>query len=781
MDTHLPLKVTVNHAQQRVVTPRINVSLTAADYDEISPVDPAAGENVWRIPVCGALAIRPSCLHPQWGQMATGLYAKLGPSDLGLSSNDWFVKRDTPGARRLYRQSGTATTGTASAGKGVNRGWYFSFFAFDLPSGAPAAIYAECGWGGGSTGVALRIWSDGQIEVYKEGKIRGTYKLGLSSGASKANNYVNLVIMPMRRRELLILNASSGEAVIHVDADLSETDDLNVIVPDLPFFFKIPTGQPDVEIAPLRFPTGVKVYSAPYAFGVKPKSAQTRASFLNRPPFDGITSAKILGDDTGYTGEGVSGLAVTLEDGAAAYSAGSGASKIRNVLTLVSDTQGQYTPTIYGTEVAWSDILGTTDGSEQFDVTSWITSARWDHADDPLGNVFSIELKRSPDVIAAGLDRLDNLPCRIQLGATTILDGFACPDGVIDSINPEARRVQLRVTDGASALERQAFRDRRALDWYLLTQDYAVGPSAVSTLFRSVGITSLQFATDTFRIGAVAPLDCSQFNFPTSVKSSPARTLSELVDSFAYGYVWGTKPTSSGIVGFFRPPYTSSDPIAATVYARAADAIAAGVPASQVWSDYREDPLPIEGNEVRVQGVDPRSNVVVSAWGEDVASKDATKPPSQRADNWCGEDRVVGFQSPRLTRRSDCQRLVSKTLPIVSAKRYTCSWRGGLILKPGTQIPAWRGDLVTLNGMRERVPIASFSVEFGLEMQGASGAPAVVFREASYVGGAVTGRGARSREEQRSQLDELVARAGRLFGQFNPIASISTDRDTAQG
>ena len=79
---------------------------------------------------------------------------------------------------------------------------------------------------------------------------------------------------------------------------------------------------------------------------------------------------------------------------------------------------------------------------------------------------------------------------------------------------------------------------------------------------------------------------------------------------------------------------------------------------------------------------------------------------------------------------------------------------------PDSDLPIWRGDLVTLDGKTANVPIASFSCDFILEQDD------LVVREAAYVAGAVIGKGARSRYEHRAIIEDNIAKGRRLFGEL---------------
>lgn len=160
----MTLSFELDHAQPRRLMDRL--ALCAAGRE----LESEFGENVWFDPVSDTLMLRPTWLNPEWYTQDTGAYAKLGPTDLELDSG-WEVRYDQCGKGPWIARIDSATGGTfrtvsdLSANQAMNINWF-------CYGAGETFLQLECGWGTEGTGVSLHFWSDGRVQVKRNGDHR---------------------------------------------------------------------------------------------------------------------------------------------------------------------------------------------------------------------------------------------------------------------------------------------------------------------------------------------------------------------------------------------------------------------------------------------------------------------------------------------------------------------------------------------------------------------------------------------------------------------------------
>ena len=743
------LSILVNTAQNRISKERVTITVAGQDFD------PAASSDIWVDPITQTTMLAPVCLGSTWQTSSSGDNVRLTLANFGLGSSSlWKTKANTQaGTVRLWATAGMGSSSAiTTATYGVNRGFYVSFHSFN--TGNENSTYAfECGWdnaGSGSSGVSLRIFAaTGNIEVWKSGVKLNTY----SFGGDVVNKPAEFLLIPMRRRELLVYCPTTGGGFVHVFDDIAETATSPVIVDDESFWFFVPGNLPvDCEIAPLRFKASGFVRSKTYSFGRVPQTGQTLGTYSNASPSTAVTNARVFADRGSWTAttEAVSAVAIETTGGSAFTPNGS-TSQVKVKVSMTAASGNGYTPFLRGISTSYVGTFVDTDDSEEFDITSSILSASLSVPDDPGGVEMHVVLKDPEDVETdvAGLLAHENIPCQVKIGTKIIIDGIISPVKFTDGLHGEVRTGDLVIRDRMATMQSYILRDRIPLDGLKLS--HMTDPDCVGGLLETVGITDYDIDNLTYLIPSIPGASSSEFSHMMESGSTPFSELSSLVTEIAFGFLWGIKPTSTVPKAFFKDPDTYT-PRTITLYRTPEDAIAGGVSSTDApyrcYDNYHREPLPIAGNEVRVMGLDPRKNEPIVRWQEDAASKNPATAPSLRPTNWCGEPRVVGFQSPRLQTAASCEKLLETAFPKITARNYITS-ADSMMLFDGA-VPLWRGDEIVYDG-RETVTITAFTVEFVSEQSN------LVFRSANYVGGASFGFGGSSVGEIRNNFEAFVA------------------------
>lgn len=750
------LSILVNTAQSRISKERVTVTVAGQDFDA------TASSNIWLDPVTDTVMLLPVCLEDDWQGSSSGDYARLGLSSFGLGASPlWKVKGNTgAGQVRMWATDGMGSSSAlTSATYGVNRGWYVNFYHVNTGTDDNSIAF-ECGVadvGDYTDGVSFRFHAvKGTIKLWKN----GTYLKEYSVGASYANTEAEFIILPMRRREILVWCISTGQGFVHVFDDILETETSPVILLDEKFWFFVPNNLPvDCEIAPLRFKSSGYARSKTYSFGRVPQTGQTLGSYTNGSPATAVTNSRVFADPGSWTATSEAVSAVAIETtGGSAYTPNGIISQVKAKVSMTAATGNGYTPFLRGISASYQATFVDTDDSEEFDITSSILSASLSVPDDPGGVEMHVVLKDPEDVQTdvAGLLAHENIPCQVKIGTKIIIDGIINPVKFTDGLHGEVRTGDLIIRDRMAAMQSYILRDRIPLDGLKLS--HMTDPDCVGGLLETVGITDYTIDNLSYLIPSIPGASSSEFSHTMESGSTPFSELSSLVTEIAFGFLWGIKPTATVPKAFFNDPDTYTQRTI-TLYRTPEDAIAGGVSTTDApyrcYDNYHREPLPIAGNEVRVMGLDPRKNEPIVRWQEDAASKNPATVPSSRPTNWCGEPRVVGFQSPRLQTAAACEKLIETAAPKIFARNYVTS-ADSMMLFDGA-VPLWRGDEIVYDG-RETITITAFTAEFISERD------YLVFRSANYVGGASFGLGGSS-----------VAEIKNNFGAFFSGGSVRRD------
>src|SRR5690606_2361409 len=122
-------------------------------------------------------------------------------------------------------------------------GWYAHAGADDFPT-------LECGWSDdGSREFARRFFLSGHAELWKGGELvaPGEVSGGRTAGGI-ADKFVGVMLLPFRRRELLVYS-TGGDGFVHLFEDLDEDGTVQEIVPNTKFWVRALSGTATFQIA----------------------------------------------------------------------------------------------------------------------------------------------------------------------------------------------------------------------------------------------------------------------------------------------------------------------------------------------------------------------------------------------------------------------------------------------------------------------------------------------------------------------------------------------------
>lgn len=778
------LTVKIDTAQRRLSKPRL--AMTAAKFD----FNGLAYSNTYIEPVGGTVMLRPACFTDAWDTSNTGNTLRLSLADFGLTASaaEWQTANNRgAGNVRLINQSGLTGGSRAylitSSSYAKNRAWYISFYVYNVEN-QKDGVYLECGWdngGSGASGVSLRFRVGGIVEVWKDAVQVGQYTI---SGATQPDTYASFMVLPFRKRDLLILNIETNDGCIHTFEDIDETATDPTIISNSKFWFYVATGSINVEIAPLKFPTSGYVTSMPIAMMVPPPTGATLEARSNTGVGASIANAMIIGDQpyNGTIPDTVNKVSafVPVKTDATAYTPDG---TIRNLLMKVSlEGSGIHTPFLYGAHAAYAPTFANTSAAKEFDLTPYILRdppPTLTVPDDPGGVSFTFTLKDPETLDASSVSKLltlGNRPVQVKIGATVIIDGVLLEPTLTDAMYDGARRLSCEVRDRMHIAAQLQFREAIPLDGLSVSESTSVTnwDSIVRYLYYYFGVQSSDM--DLEAIGFSLPvipggLNDQPFNANIDVGGNPYDEIARLVSTYASGFLWGLKPGGSGLVAMFRDPDSLSATPDFTLYRTATAAVAGGGDAKDLYYSYNERALALDANEVRVSGYNPRTKRAIQAYKVDAASQLVTAAPLSRPDNWVGMPLVFGLTDPRVTSDAAAARVVNSIFPRVSTRYWVSNWTSNFLIKDDG-FPIWRGDLVSLDGRRD-VRVSAMTVTFHVEDSGS-----VCVRSASYTGGTLLNRGGSDPNSIAAQQGLALFNRSLVFPGGELIARMPTSKTT---
>lgn len=715
------LTVQFDHAQPRISADRLPIVAAGEDWENSNST------GTWVEPITNRVILRPYALTDAWYTTGSGDYAKLAKSDFGLGSD--FEDRADQGAKGNWIAKKDSSTAMASPAISTttyskNRGFYCSWFSYN--SGQRFLQY-QCGWqnsGTATSGVRFDFYSDGNVEAFKDNVLIKTGSIsGSASGAASENAVFDVVLIPYAHDEILVWSPLRGAGFNVVLEDIDPEDANPTIVAASKFWWLVPNGAVQVQVAPIKFPSSGTVLSRKTALIEPPATGEALANFTYSG-WPGGTHAYAISGHQAFVGTQGASAALYEHDGTTAFVPNSSRVKCRIKLTLTTSDQG-YTPCVYFAQLVYPQQVGTTDDSEQYDATNYVKSASLSVPDDPRGVTLDLEF-RAPETLSglvASLSDQTNRPMLAKLGSKKLLDGVSGETSTHIALTDGASSCSFAVHDRTKLLENYVFTDRVPLGGMLLTD-------ALQFIVRRAGIdyADMNITSSSFAIPYGSGGDASNLGLSIEPGDNALDWVGRLIETFAADWTWGFRPTASGDEFFALDDAGLGTSPIIKVYETTADAIADGVdpadaPHLLVRRLQRERLEPL-ANDVRVTGLDARTGRPVQAWKEDAGSKDPTTVPSSRPANWLGYIKRYALIEPGLRSQSAvnwaCDTIAARVTEAPEVIQFDSS-----LLTVG-DVAIWRGDPIRVYG-RGIYRVMSLHCAFLREVS------AVQSRDAQYV------------------------------------------------
>lgn len=632
----------------------------------------------------------PLPMTPEFRTTATGDYARLRKSDTDKSSaTNWIeVQRGFAGNYYLHSQA----IADNSADRRVhtsdtyqkNRGFFVSYFSYNY--GADDYVQLECGWIAGANQIELRIWSSGQVEVWKNNNFVGAHTLrGERAGSEDSpdqtipNREVKLLLIPCRRRSLLVLT-NQGGGFEHIFEDLDPEGGDNTITPaTAQFYVYIPLGQATFQFCPIRYRASAKLLTPVQSFSVPPPTGTT------------LTSV-VYSDPPGYGTNSVSSAVRNAADTADFVPDGT-ATDYRIRVDLTGD--GTSTRWVYGAQLTAD---GATDMTDSGAVSLDAYTSHWSLAvDNQSRATLDIEVLdvSAVESLVPTLRSSAFLPAQFERDGIVYIDGVTEPASWREAPNDVLRRAALTIRDYSLILQRYLFRDSFALDGVLFED-------AVTRILSYAGWDSsaINIPPTGYHLPTQHSSSRNDFALAIQVGDSAWSWIERLHERFGSDRLYGFRPTSSGIEFFSeRWDDLSVLPIL-TLYSTQAASVLAGHSATEWQRWYRAfsaETIEPEANEIIVTGWDSTTQRPLQARWRDSAAQDPTTAIAARPPNWSGFPVRFGWVDTSLTTLTQVEAVRDYFVARLTQPRQVARWES-VLLKRTNNVPLWVGDAIELSG-----------------------------------------------------------------------------------
>ena len=658
-----------------------------------------------------------------WHTQSTGAYARLGKSDYSLTTPNRWLEHNIGFNGNIYLQSRNINEVVyTNAYYEKNRGQYISWVAYNY--GDDKFVQIECGFGTVGSGVSLRFWSTGDVEVWHATALIGNGSLtenvaypdrygaqGQARGAgqrSLANEIVSVCIIPCRRRELLVLSTGAGGGFNFLFDHIDENDPDPTITDPGPFWWYVPSGQAMVQCAPLRYAAAGTLYSAPIR--------------LRYPPPTGSTAEiNVYHDPCGYGASSVSATAVDAQTLAPFVSNGT-ADSVRIRVDLSGD--GAATNFVYGASITFAGTVADTIAGTANLTPYMLASAgsRLEVPESPADVRLTLTLK-SPEELETGsapkLRTVGNRPVEARLGSVVFFAGRTDHPSWSEAISDETRELIVECRDRWKAFELYRFQEEDILDG--LNLGTAFQRIAMLPGFRA---SDMDIRPIDFDLPETGQASNGEWAHRIEVGKTVAEVLMDLHQTYCPLHYIGWVPGTAGIK--FRVAGTADlgSSAAGTVYLTAD---AAGADLTKVCRKYKETILEPESNDVWVMGFHPHTKLPIVAHYAATASQNPLLSPGLRPDNWMGEPVRYAWVDPAIVTQEACAWAAAVLGERLTRIRRMAEWESNLLVK-SDGVPIWRGDVVRIVG-KGLFRVNTISCRFELENQNRT-----LWRPAVYTG-----------------------------------------------
>ncbi len=737
-----PLSIVIDAPQDRLSTDALSLLVSGRDWD------PTHWQDIWVDPVTNTAMLCPAPLYANWVSTNTGITTKWGLSDYGTltDSGNWKTHAaDQGGPFIQYLGPSGNTAGLTGIGPsvGINQPMVVEYFPQKGTNGKIEVL--NFGWsnaGNGDTGPSFRVYSNGDMDLWLDNAIVGSYSGGgnspdyfsqampvgttLAGGAQsgQAYGYNRIMIIPCRDRELLVVS-SGGASFCHIFQNLPEGVANQTITPAQNFWFYVPApAMAILRIAPLQYaPTGFICGAASNWRVTPPSGSPTFRIYEALSDASGAVTASLVIPTTNPYGL---------------------ANPVQIKLSLTGSASPHGTPFVYGAGAFYGAETEQTTGAS-VEILDYVLG--FDLAvSDTIGGTKATVSLRSPNALqTAGVLQLATMCHRVMQVSDEvgmILNGVCEPPhtsagfGFTTAATDLNQEIEFEVRDLWKLCEEYTFSDPVPLDGMTLADAYSLVATMIGLPSSMVQISA---SAASFTLPDTAASG-GNWAFLCDIGDKGSEILDKLHQTYASTWFHGFRPNGASVprLCLLDPADSTGLPStpAVTLYASTAAAMAVGHSSETaykaVFRSSKTQILEPEANDIVVIGRDPRGGKPIIAHTADTASQAVTTAPASRPANWLGSIRKFGWVDPAITTIAAAEYaaglLKSRLTPARELIEFECEYLPGV----------WRGDLVQLqaaDGSATVVRIKTFRGSFEhVGNFGSSSTPDAIWRPCTYVG-----------------------------------------------
>lgn len=667
--------------------------------------------DTWIDPLTSTLMLSPRPIYEAFFTTNAAPYDKFGLSDFTGLGATWKLTDLTGVGGSKFIQGPPSALGTpvvTSAALAKNTGMYLGLYIFSDGSDFVVAEFGYANTGAVTNDTAFRLRSSGVLEVWRGGfKIAEGDVTGSAGGSSVQNKLLHLMIIPCRRREILVIS-SDGNGVRAIMPDILETDTNPTITPATKFWincFKNFTFQ----MAPLKYATSGYACSIDSYLADAPATGATLETYTN-PAWVTSSNARVYGDQSYRTGNtDAVQQSLVQTDGTTAFVANG----VLNVLKIkVAMTgNGLSSPVVYGVSGGYARTVANTDATESANIND-----KWQRMSFEVpetgGSTFGVEIMNPAASGITAIYTHANKPFEVKLGTTFVHTGVTEPVEFTRGSVAATDKINMRSNSRISQLLKDyMFRERMVFDG--LPISHATNDCVIKRLIDLVGGGTLDLETATVSAGEIAPAKCGDFTEMADIGENGWSYLSKIMQDYLAGYWYGEYPGATGVAFTVKSQATINAAASKyTYYQTINDAITiGGIAADEAWRyvyrQLRWHYINPEANEVVVTGYDPRLDLPVQTVKRAATSIDPTVKPSLRPTNWVGGTTRIGLINKGLSTQTMTNDAASLLYDRCSPSRTVTEIEVELPMRSDvTGFPIWVSDKITLYGDQDYIVTA---------------------------------------------------------------------------
>lgn len=702
----------VDHIQRRLSADRLSVFAGGKDFDTTT------ASNIWIEPITKTILLRPGFFTQEWVESNSGIYAKLPTSTYIVDTpGAWKEVADAviAGPWSFIPDSSFNEPAITSAYMGKNQGMYMALY---VPGVANNNV-EKVRFGFGETADVNNNWgfilyTNGDIETYYEGTLIANGSI-TSSDVSESimGNVIELAIIPYRKRDLLIYSPSNGGGFYVTNETIAE-DALDAdILGSSKFWFHVTNGVTKVMTSTIKYFSSGSIESNLLSFFEPPLISDVLDEYPN-VEFSSTNNFLFYAHPS-YNATHTMNVQLLGEDGLPFVKNGVN-TKCKLKISMDSDNSN-FTPSFYASLVSYKPRFSDTS-NESYNISKQYQSIELNVGEQAKNVSLDVTLIDVENEVVDRLISLENRPIQFKSDTDIVLfDGVMKIDNYTENgVNPYVSSLNLNCLDYWHLLETYIFVDPIPLDGRKLTD-------AIKMIMQLVGFDEdkVVITESDYIIPYLPATESGEFSNLIEVGDTAASWITKLLEDYTDYYYYGFKPSITGIIFYAQ----SADDLGTTpkivLYDSIQDSIDIGGHSEEdaskyVYQTYKELPLPIEANDIRVTGYNPQTRKAIHVHKVDYASQNPELTTTARPDNWLGFIKRYGILDVAFNTQDVCINVCNYLFDRLTTQRFVAEVNCKILLD-SDGVPLWRGDIVHLYNKDKYYRINTFNVDFVKELE----------------------------------------------------------------